>query len=80
MSTKFQDTVDRGDEWNKKVWVTKSAQNSTLFEYANKTMYRIDTPTNKYNLQLPFSVCYQNSFASFFTLDIIYSFLKHNFT
>ena len=48
--------MSHGDEWDKKVWVTKSDQNATLFEYANKTMYRKDTPTKEYKLSLPFSV------------------------
>ena len=52
--------MSHGDEWDKKVWVTKSDQNATLFEYANKTMYRKDTPTKEYKLSLPFSVQYTN--------------------
>ena len=52
--------MSHGDEWDKKVWVTKSDQNATLFEYANKTMYRKDTPTKEYKLSLPFSVWYAN--------------------
>ena len=39
--------MSHGDEWDKKVWVTKSDHNATLFEYANKTMYRKDTPTKE---------------------------------
>merc|ERR1739844_820846 len=51
----MQDAVSHGDEWDKKVWVTKSDHNATLFQYANKTMYRKDTPTKEYKLSLPFS-------------------------
>ena len=66
-----QDAVNHGDAalpngWDKKYWVTKSIQNMTLYEYANKTVFGLDTPTKEYLLPLPFSgndhVIYNRSF------------------
>ena len=54
----LKDAVDREDEGEdgQKIWVTKSTDNSTLYEFINKTMYRDDKPTRTYNLPLPFTV------------------------
>jgi len=51
----MQDAVDREGEDGQKIWVTKSTDNSTLYEFINKTTYRDDKPTRKYNLPLPFT-------------------------
>ena len=52
----FKDAIDREGEDGQKIWVTKSTDNSTLFEFINKTMYRDDKPTRTYSLPLPFTV------------------------
>ena len=52
----MQDAVQRIGESGEKIWMTKSENNQTLYEYSNKTMYRKDIPTRNYTLPLPFSV------------------------
>ena len=52
----MQDAVNWMGESGKKIWMTKSANNQTLYEYSNKTMYRRDLPTRNFTLPLPFSV------------------------
>ena len=56
MGIYLKDAVDREGENGQKIWVTKSTDNSTLYEFINKTTYRDDKPTRKYNLPLPFTV------------------------
>ena len=47
----------RTANWNDKIWTTKSTDNQTLFEFADKTQYKKGKPpSKKYNLPLPFSV------------------------
>ncbi|BES91463.1 OLF [Nesidiocoris tenuis] len=38
-----------------KYWMTREDNNSLLFEYANKTAYRNNTPSKSYTLEYPFS-------------------------
>ena len=41
---------------DRKIWVTLSTANQTLYEFENKTMYRDNKSTKNYSLPLPFSV------------------------
>jgi hypothetical protein len=44
------------DEEKTKIWVTVSDKNKTLYEFANKTMFRANVPTKNYSLPLSFTV------------------------
>lgn len=44
------------DDSDRKIWVTYSTVNQTLYEFENKTMYRENKSTKNYSLPLPFTV------------------------
>ncbi|RZF35073.1 hypothetical protein LSTR_LSTR009665 [Laodelphax striatellus] len=51
----MRDSCPRNDLSLEKYWMTSDRNNSYLFEYANKSVYRKGTPTREYRLDYPFS-------------------------
>lgn len=52
----LRDPKPRDDKPDEKIWATKESNSTVLYEYANRSDYRIDKTIRTHNLKIAFTV------------------------